>query len=65
MSQKLCKKCQRPLPEGYKYNYCERCRGLRADGAKDVGKKALGCVALAGSFAIAIITKGKINPTKK
>lgn len=28
MSQKLCKnkKCQRPLPEGYKYKYCEHCR---------------------------------------
>lgn len=36
MSQKLCKnkKCQRPLPEGYKYKYCEHCRSERAQQIK-------------------------------
>ena len=39
MSQKLCKnkKCQRPLPEGYKYKYCEHCRSERAQKIKKAG----------------------------
>ena len=59
------KKCQRPLPEGYKHKYCENCRNEQAQKAKNFGKGALGVVATAGSIALAIITKGKIDPKGK
>ena len=52
------KKCQRLLPEGYKHKYCESCRNQQTNFIKNTGK-AVGVAALA---AIAIITKGKINP---
>ena len=53
MSQKLCKnkKCQRPLPEGYKYKYCEHCRSERAQQIKRAGKAALGVVVMVGGTA--------------
>ena len=67
MSQKLCKnkKCQRPLPEGYKYKYCEHCRSERAQQIKRAGKAALGVVVMVGGTAVTVLTKGKINPNKK
>ncbi len=67
MSQKLCKnkKCQRPLPEGYKYKYCEHCRSERAQQIKRAGKAALGVVVMVGGTALTVLTKGKINPNKK
>ena len=63
MSQKLCKnkKCQRPLPEGYKYKYCEHW----AQQIKRAGKAALGVVVMVGGTAVTVLTKGKINPNKK
>lgn len=66
MSQKLCKnkKCQRPLPEGYKYKYCEHCRSERAQQIKRAGKAALGVVVMVGGTAVTVLTKGKINPTR-
>ena len=65
--EKKCKnkKCQRPLPDGYKHKYCENCRNEHAQKAKNFGKGALGVVATAGSIALAIITKGKIDPKVK
>lgn len=58
---KICKnkKCQRPLPKGYKYRYCESCRNNHVQKVKNAGKVILGTVA---SVAIVVITKGK---TKK
>ena len=56
------KKCQRPLPEGYKHKYCENCRNQHVKHFKDAGKTVLSCAAFVGSVAIAIVTKGKINP---
>lgn len=63
MSQKLCKnkKCQRPLPEGYKYKYCEHCRSERAQQIKRAGKAALGVVVMVGGTAVTVLTKGKIK----
>lgn len=60
--EKKCKnkKCQRPLPEGYKHKYCENCRNERTKLFKDVGKTAGGLAV----FALAIITNGKINPKR-
>ncbi len=55
------KKCQRPLPEGYKHKYCENCRNEQAQKTRNFGKVALGVVATTGSIALAIIIapKGK------
>ena len=65
--QKHCKNknCQRPLPEGYKYKYCEHCRSERAQQIKRAGKAALGVVVMVGGTAVTVLTKGKINPNKK
>lgn len=67
VEQKICKnkKCQRPLPEGYKHKYCESCRNSRAKHFKDGCKGALGVAVMIGGTAITIATKGKINPNKK
>lgn len=45
MEQGHCKnkKCQRILPDGYKYKYCENCRNERAKKVKD-GLKMGGAV---------------------
>ncbi len=67
MEQKMCKnkKCQRPLPSGYKHKYCENCRNEQARQVKEVGKAALSLVVLVGGTIVTVATKGKINPTKK
>ncbi len=59
--EKKCKnkKCQRPLPEGYKYKHCENCRNERIKRIKDTGKTALGVLVLVGGTALTIATKGK------
>jgi hypothetical protein len=40
---RLCKnrQCLKPLPELYKYRYCESCRNKRSDMVKSAGKGAL------------------------
>ena len=50
-TQKTCKKCGRPLPDGYKYNDCEACRNKKAGKAK----KAAGIAAGAGGLLLAIL----------
>lgn len=50
------KKCQRYLPEGYKYKYCENCRNKHIKGIKDTGKTVLGVV-----VALTFAARGKIN----
>ena len=60
MENKVCKKCQKPLPEGYKHKKCESCRNAQVQGVKN-GLKAAAGVA---SFAVVIVTKGKVNPKK-
>lgn len=52
------KKCQRTLPEGYKYKYCENCRIERAEKTRGGIKAGLGLAASAGLF---IVTKGKLG----
>lgn len=63
MEQRKCKnkKCQRSLPDGYKHKYCENCRNKQAKHFKDACK-VLGVVVMIGGI---IVTKDKINPTKK
>jgi len=67
MEQKKCKnkKCQRPLPEGYKHKYCENCRNTQAKQVKEVGKAALSLAVLVGGTVVTVVTKGRINPNKK
>ncbi|SEW33409.1 hypothetical protein [[Clostridium] fimetarium] len=55
--EKVCKKCNRPLPKGYKYNECENCRGERAGFVKKVGKGVLAVV----SFGALIIVKERFG----
>ena len=61
MKSKKCKNknCQKPLPEGYKYKYCEKCRNHHVKHFKDA-VKAVGAVV--ASIAIAVVTNGKIKP---
>lgn len=63
MKQKKCKnkKCQRLLPEGYRYNYCENCRNEQVKHFKGVCKGALGVAVMIGGTAISIATKGKVK----
>lgn len=67
MSQRLCKnkKCQRPLPEEYKYKYCEHCRIEHAEQIEKVGKMALTVAVMVGGTVVTVLSKGKINPNKK
>lgn len=64
--EKKCKnkKCQRPLPEGYKYKYCENCRNEQIKRIKDTSKAALGVIVLVGGTVLSIATKGKTNSKK-
>ena len=53
------KNCSRPLPEGYKYKYCESCRNGQVETIKKVFK---GIGAVAGTvltIVVAISPKGK------
>lgn len=35
---KVCKKCQKVLPEGYKHRCCEACRNKQAQTAQNIMK---------------------------
>lgn len=60
MEQKLCKKCHRILPEGYKYKCCESCRNKQAKKFKDI----VGALSYVAMIGVTFITKGKINLNK-
>ena len=62
---KTCKKCGRTLPVGYKARLCENCLGKKANTLANAGKGVLGLAVLAVGTVATIVTKGKINPTKK
>lgn len=57
MEQKKCKnkKCQRALPDGFKYKYCENCRNKRIAPIM----KAKKIIPVAAGVTFAILTKGK------
>lgn len=67
MEQKKCKnkKCQRPLPEGYKYKYYENCRNVRIQHLIDRSKIVLGIGIMIGGPIVTAVTKGKITVKKK
>lgn len=51
------KNCQKVLPSGYKYRYCEACRNKQAEKVK----KGIGIGAVVGGVVVALVTRGKIN----
>lgn len=57
-----CKKCHRPLPDGYKYKKCESCRNHASQKFKTGLTVAGGIVASAASVVVVIVTKGKVKP---
>lgn len=56
-----CKKCQKPLPENYKFDKCENCRGKMIEMVKKT--VISGGSALLG-VGLLIITGGKIGGKK-
>ena len=66
MEQKVCKnkKCQKPLPVGYKHKYCESCRNGQVKQVKKVGEAALSLAVVVGGTVVTVATKGKINLKK-
>lgn len=64
MENKICKKCQKPLPDGYKHRKCESCRNEQVQSVKNGLKATMGVASVVASFAIVVETKGKINPKK-
>lgn len=59
MENRKCKKCQRPLPEGYKHKKCENCRNQEAKELKEIGKGLLSLAVMVGGTTITIITRRK------
>ncbi len=53
-----CKKCGKPLPEGYKKRLCEGCIGKRVDWGKKAGTAVIGIGAAISTVLIAIANKG-------
>ena len=49
MKNKVCKKCNKELPEDCKYKYCEYCRGKQVTTIKKVGIGVLAVVGAVGS----------------
>lgn len=64
MENRVCKKCNKPLPEGYKHKKCESCRNQQVQGVKNGLKAAVGVAGTVASLAVVIVTKGKVNPKK-
>lgn len=60
--QRMCMKCKRPLPEGYRHLCCESCRTKQVENVKKATKTVMGVTAVAASIAVVIGTAVKINP---
>lgn len=56
-----CKKCQKPLPENYKFDKCENCRGKMIETVK---KTVIGGGSALLGVGLLIITGGKIGGKK-
>ena len=55
---KVCKKCHKELPVGYKYNECESCRNNQTHILRNIVKGAAGVVG-AAAIALAVIVNNK------
>lgn len=64
MENKVCKKCQKPLPEGYKHKKCEFCRNAQVQSVKNGLKTAAGVASAAVCFVVVLAAKGKADPEK-
>lgn len=64
MENKVCKKCHKPLLEGYKHKKCEACRNAQVQGVKNGLKAAVGAAGAVVSVVVVVATKGKYNPKK-
>ena len=64
MENKVCKKCQKPLPEGYKHKKCESCRNDQVQGVKNGLKVVVSAAGTVASIVVVVATKGKYNPKK-
>lgn len=62
MENRVCKKCNKSLPEGYKHKCCEACMGKKTERIKNGIIKV---VSVGGPIILAFITKGKIESHKK
>lgn len=62
MENKVCKKCQKSLPEGYKHKKCESCRNAQVQDVKNGLKATVGVAGVVASFAVVILAKGEVNP---
>ncbi len=56
------KKCQKVLPAGYKYKYCEACRNQHAKTAKNALKGIGGAAASVASIVLLVLSQGRKNP---
>ncbi len=67
MEEKKCKnkKCQRVLPKGYKYKYCEQCRIKRTEKVKNAGKGILTTAVTVITVSAAIVANIKSNGNNK
>ncbi len=65
-SIRKCKtrKCQKILPAGYKYKYCEACRIQHAQTVKKVFKGVGAGAATVAGFALVMVSGGKIDLRK-
>lgn len=63
--KRVCKKCQKELPAGYKYKCCEACRNKQVqaikDGVVNFGKGVLAVGGFVGTVAVAVFANKKIN----
>lgn len=62
---RLCKKCKKPLPDGYKHKYCEACHNQQAERIRNGLKGMAGIAGTAACVMLAVVTQGKINPASK
>lgn len=51
MDNKVCKKCHKPLPDGYEFDECEACRNKQVQVVKKAAKKAAVFVAVGTGIA--------------
>ena len=66
MENRVCKnkKCQKPLPKGYKHKYCESCRNKQVQMVKGGLKSAGAAVGTVACITVTVLTAGKINLKK-
>lgn len=58
------KKCQKVMPEGYKYRYCEACRNQHAQTTKNALKGICTGVVTVVGVVVVVVTGGKFNLKK-